>query len=229
MVSLKPSNMSQSRGDEGQVHDLTDDKAGSPKARKRPAPEHRSSLQRGFLLSPPRPAAKKTKPRGALWRHFRRGERKNQSHYWAFCVACEAAAAALACPDRISVAAVAGVNDTMAKHLIRCPHAGEDAKAEARDADDDLDAPDGKKLNFPAGKVQSTLHKVPMTDMPSSAEEQRSFEQCLLKATVSANLPFQWINNHWVQEAFRMCREWLLSQQPAAAAPPSLAQPLRCR
>ena len=72
-------------------------------------------------------------------------------------MACEAAAAALACPDRISVAAVARVNDTMAKHLIRCPHAGEDAKAEARDADDDLDAPDGKKLNFPAGKVQSTL------------------------------------------------------------------------
>ena len=128
---MKPSNMSQSRGDEGQIHDLTDDQAGSPKARKRPAPEHRSPLQRGFLLSPPRPAAKKTKPRGALWRHFRRGERKNQSHYWAFCVACEAAAAALAGPDRISVAAVAGegVNDhapckkPSAVHLTRFPNA----------------------------------------------------------------------------------------------------------
>ena len=67
--------MSQSRGDEGQIHDLTDDQAGSPKARKRPAPEHRSPLQRGFWAFPSQASCQEDKASRRIVAAFqKRGE-----------------------------------------------------------------------------------------------------------------------------------------------------------
>ncbi|DBA83529.1 TPA: hypothetical protein ACH3X2_006452 [Trebouxia sp. C0005] len=43
---------------------------------------------------------------------------------------------------------------------------------------------------------------LPLNDTPMTNKDQDSFEMALLKGTISANLPFTWIDNEFIQEAF---------------------------
>ena len=56
-------------------------------------------------------------------------------------------------------------------------------------------------------RQQSNLGRfMNLKDAPMTAEEQQQFDMLLLKGTVYANLPFTWIDNEYIQEAFKFAR-----------------------
>lgn len=190
-------------GMDGQAVDLTQEDPRSP-ARSPAGPPrdpHRSPLKAGFLLG--RPVKKKTKPRGGLWHPagpYRRGEKKNSSHYWAICIPCDDAGESIHVP---------GTAECMKKHLQTCQHAGPEQKALAGIINEDGGDSVPPMADQPAAKrqkAQAMLHAVPQRDIPFSATQQSAFETLLCKATVSGNLPFQWLNNEHVRAAFTMLR-----------------------
>jgi hypothetical protein len=57
-----------------------------------------------------------------------------------------------------------------------------------------------------SGSAQQKFHAVPHVDKPFNTAQQKDFELLLLNATLSANLPLQWVENPQVQQMLRLLR-----------------------
>ena len=143
------------------------------------------------------------RPPGTLWAFFTRSAAKqNKSHYSAFCDGCTLAG--------LNVKAL-GVSDSMKSHLQKCDNVSEAVHSWAKDWTKDSepfvsDAADSGIVT-PSGPSQSGLQRfMPLKDMAMSATQQQEFHMLLLKGTVSANLPFSWIDNEYIQAAFAIAR-----------------------
>ncbi|KAG5176617.1 hypothetical protein JKP88DRAFT_222075 [Tribonema minus] len=49
---------------------------------------------------------------------------------------------------------------------------------------------------------------------PLDADEQAEFEQLILRGTISANLPFSWVENQYIQQAFKHVRTRMVTKAP---------------
>ena len=140
------------------------------------------------------------RPQNTFWPFFDKSEqRKNSVHYWAYCKACTLAG------RRQNGGSLTCKADSMQARLIRCDHVSEEVKQWARDWSKDSPAfvgsDDSSFQDRP--QQQSKLGKfMHLKDAPMIAEEHQQFHKLLLKGTVSANLPFTWIDNEYIQEAF---------------------------
>ncbi len=130
---------------------------------------------------------------------------------------------------------VTGKSESMKGHLQKCENVSDKIRAWAKDwskdsepfADDTADSPEAS-----APRQSGMQRFLPLKDTPMTSKDQERFEMALLKGTVSANLPFTWIDNEYVQEAFAIARPeislpqrgqpekkhgWWQEQQQAAA------------
>ena len=123
-------------------------------------------------------------------------------HHTAYCKACTLA------NDRKS-GTVTGKAESMKPHLIQCNHVTEEVRKWAREWTKDSPPFVGSDSSSSQqqSRQQSNLGKfMNLKDAPMTAEEQQQFDMLLLKGTVSANLPFTWIDNEYIQEAFKVAR-----------------------
>ena len=143
------------------------------------------------------------RPQNTLWQLFDKSEmRQNKVHHTAYCKACTLA------NDRKS-GTVTGKAESMKPHLIQCNHVTEEVRKWAREWTKDSPAFVGSDSSSSQqqSRQQSNLGKfMNLKDAPMTAEEQQQFDMLLLKGTVSANLPFTWIDNEYIQEAFKVAR-----------------------
>ena len=144
-----------------------------------------------------------SRPQNTLWQLFDKSEmRQNKVHHTAYCKACTLA------NDRKS-GTVTGKAESMKPHLIQCNHVTEEVRKWAREWTKDSPAFVGSDSSSSQqqSRQQSNLGKfMNLKDAPMTAEEQQQFDMLLLKGTVSANLPFTWIDNEYIQEAFKVAR-----------------------
>ena len=91
----------------------------------------------------------------------------------------------------------------MAHHLKTCKHVSSGVHTWAKQWIDKSEPYTGDGIE----DTQSDLSKfMSLKDMPLTDEQQEVFHMMLLKATISANLPFAWIDNPFVKEAFTFLR-----------------------
>ena len=136
---------------------------------------------------------------GTLWPFFTRSaEKQNTTHYTAYCDACSLAGQ--------QPKGVTGKAESMRAHLLKCDKVSDKlkswAKVQTKDSepftDDTVDSPEKPARQSGIQRFMS------LKDTPMTSQEQERFEQALLKGTVSANLPFTWIDNEYIQEAFQL-------------------------
>ncbi|KAL3130235.1 hypothetical protein ABBQ38_008532 [Trebouxia sp. C0009 RCD-2024] len=59
----------------------------------------------------------------------------------------------------------------------------------------------------PSAPFQTRLQRfMPLRDTAMTSTQQEEFEMLLLKGTISANLPFTWIDSEFIQAAFALAR-----------------------
>lgn len=59
----------------------------------------------------------------------------------------------------------------------------------------------------PSAPFQTGLQRfMPLRDTAMTSTQQEEFEMLLLKGTISANLPFTWIDSEFIQAAFALAR-----------------------
>ncbi|DBA90872.1 TPA: hypothetical protein ACH3X2_004242 [Trebouxia sp. C0005] len=138
------------------------------------------------------------RPTGTLWSFFDKSATKqNSAHHTAYCKGCRVAG---------KQTGVTGKSDSMKAHLHRCCNVSDKVRAWAKDwskasepfADDTAESPEA------SAPRQSRMQR--FLDTPMTNNDQDSFEMALLKGTISANLPFTWIDNEFIQEAFAIAR-----------------------
>lgn len=144
------------------------------------------------------------RPQSPLWDLFDRSERKqNVSHYTAYCMCCIAVGK--------EPKGVTGKAEDMRAHLIKCQHASPALKkwamdwtAQSQPFVEDQDLPGSSQQSSAS---QSGLSKyAAFKDKALTASQRQEFDLLLLKGTVSANLPFAWIDNPYIKEAFGFIR-----------------------
>ena len=130
-----------------------------------------------------------------LWPFFTKSAvKQNKSHYTAFCKACTNAGQPSSCT---------GKSDSMVHHLKICKHVPPGVHTWANQWTDKSEPYTGNAIE----DTQSDLSKfMSLKDMPLTEDQQEVFDMLLLKATISANLPFSWIDNPFVKEAFVFLR-----------------------
>lgn len=110
----------------------------------------------------------------------------------------------------------------MCNHLICCAYASKKAKSAAKKvkgstkgkgddtdnegADEDDDNASSSFGNSPKKKIQQKLKVYRGVDIPFSMEHVMAIEEQTLKATLSANLPFRWIEDSEVIKLFELFR-----------------------
>ena len=169
---------------------------------------------------------------GPLWRAFNRSnDKKNASHYWAICRACCDAGESLVLlvddsmlamflyftllvltqvwwQERIQRTAVitgsaangkvSGTKGAMQHHIKICPNLTEAQKKQALSVD-------GAQSH--TGSSQADLSKfMSAKDVPFRETEQAKLDQLALQATITANLPRQWLQIEYVVELFQFIR-----------------------
>ena len=139
------------------------------------------------------------RPHNTLWQFLNKSEQKqNAVHHTAYCKACTLAN---------SRKDGTGKADSMKPHLIGCKHVSEEVKKWAKDWTKDSLPFGGSAASSSKEQRQPSLGRfMALKDAPMIDEEQQEFNTLLLKGTVSANLPFTWIGNEYIQEAFKFAR-----------------------
>ena len=145
------------------------------------------------------------RPQGTLWGFYTRSSQKqNKSHYSASCDPCSFAG---------SNARVLGIADSMRSHLLKCPNVPDAVHEWAKNWTPKsepyvADAADSGAATTPAPSQTALQRFMSFKDMAMSDvdTQQEEFHMLLLQGTVSANLPFSWIDNEYIQAAFEMAR-----------------------
>ncbi len=141
------------------------------------------------------------RPASTLWAFFDESATKqNSAHHTAFCRGCRFAG---------KQKGVTGKSESTQGHLQKCENVSDKIRAWANDwskdsepfADDTADSPEAS-----APRQSGMQRFLPLKDTPMTSKDQERFEMALLKGTVSANLPFTWIDNEYIQEAFAIAR-----------------------
>lgn len=173
------------------VQDDTDEVPGNPGVKRAGLLYHKPSSSGNSSGRPP----------GTLWPFFTRSaEKQNSTHYTAYCDACSLAGQ--------QPKGVTGKADSMRAHLLKCDRVSDKLKSWAKVwtkdsepfTDDTVDSPEKPARQSGMQRFMSPK------DTPMTSQEEERFEQALLKGTVSANLPFTWIDNEYIQEAFQLAR-----------------------
>ncbi|KAE9402348.1 hypothetical protein BT96DRAFT_991320 [Gymnopus androsaceus JB14] len=172
--------------------------------------------------------------KGPLWEFFHQGEKKNSSHYHAFCLACLKQHQPEGLPIELdengaeisqityawfkgaceNVPSINGEKSAMIAHLIgskRCPHASKKARKVAKQERDgkgsEMAASDGNdELSDMETHVQKTLKFPKGLNIPFTPEDVNLIKCQFIRATISANLPFHWTSDAEVIKLFLMMR-----------------------
>ncbi|KAE9395044.1 hypothetical protein BT96DRAFT_942683 [Gymnopus androsaceus JB14] len=165
--------------------------------------------------------------KGPLWEFFHQGEKKNSSHYHAFCLACLKRHRLEGLPIELDEnrAEISQITYAWFKGEICHPHAskkarkvakqerdGKESEMAASDGDDELSdsgvsrPKKRKKLTQVETHVQKTLKFPKGLNIPFTPEDVNFIKHQFIRATISANLPFHWTSDAEVIKLFLMMR-----------------------
>ena len=145
------------------------------------------------------------RPKGNLWAFFTQSAQKQNSvHYSAYCQNCTSA-------GQRHEGTVTGSAPSMKAHLTSCKHQPKAVKLWAKDWTKDSEpfvaASDDCDVHHATSSGQASMGSfLSFKDKPMTEAEQLEFDLLLVNATVSANLPFAWIDNEHVRKAFEFAR-----------------------
>ena len=150
------------------------------------------------------PASAGGRPQGPFWPFFSKSSLKqNQHHYTAYCNACTLNG----CRTK---GTVTGKAESMRPHLASCQFVSAGvrqwAKSYTKDSgpysEDTADSLDEQQASSQSGLNRfMSLKDTELTD-----DETATLHMLLLKGTISANLPFSWIDNPYIKAAFEFLR-----------------------
>ncbi|KAK7027516.1 hypothetical protein VNI00_015149 [Paramarasmius palmivorus] len=169
--------------------------------------------------------------KGPLWTYFYRGEKQNSSQYKAYCYRCIKQHRPSDAPIDIDgtdetmvtepwfddavekTKSTLGEKGAMAAHLKRCPFASKEAKRAAELEADDGDDEQGpvqkkRKLDEKGEKIlkQTQLKSFKGLDILFTADQIPRLLAQFLRATLSAHLPFSWVEDPEVIKLLLMFR-----------------------
>lgn len=151
------------------------------------------------------PSSSGGRPQGPFWPFFSRSVvKQNQHHYTAYCNACTLNGSR-------QKGTVTGKADSMRPHLASCDHVSAGVRNWAKNwTKDSLPYADSAAEDVDQAQScssQSGLNRyMSLKDTDLTEDQTKDLHMLLLKATISANLPFSWIDNPFVQAAFASLR-----------------------
>jgi hypothetical protein len=135
------------------------------------------------------------------WRFFRRGEKKNSSHYWAVCLGCEQLAVQTGQQD---IPKVAGRKESLIHHLRHCPNIPNEAKVLYQSP-----VIGGRR------KRKLSKSKASDVDLMLAQEQYHEFETELLFAALEGRLGLEFFESAHVAKLMKMMQPGLI--MPSAA------------